>query len=307
VGFLMAVLATIAVLLRFEARRIRKAIKTDDYIIIVSLLCLIGQCACNIVGAIAGRLGTHASIDSTASKQTQMSQQLIVGKVIFITNLLAILGPGCTRASIFFLYKRVFIGQIFQVSSWIFIGLNVMWIISFLFSNIFACVPTSGIWSFSLSGKCVDVDRLFHSLVVSDVILDSLALVVPIYPVWHLQMPIQQKLTVSGIFLLGGFVVISGILRAIAQFNALKPNPDSTWSGAPAFYWATIETGVGIISACLPTMRPLFDRSGPESIIRVASRKLRSAVSGTALASNSKLRERRPSEGSEAIPLSTRL
>lgn len=38
VGFLMAVLATIAVLLRFEARRIRKAIKTDDYIIIVSLV-----------------------------------------------------------------------------------------------------------------------------------------------------------------------------------------------------------------------------------------------------------------------------
>ena len=37
-GFLMAILATIAVLLRFEARRLRRAIKTDDYLIVFSLV-----------------------------------------------------------------------------------------------------------------------------------------------------------------------------------------------------------------------------------------------------------------------------
>jgi len=39
-GIFMAIIATVAVLLRFEARRIRKSgFKTDDYLIIVALVC----------------------------------------------------------------------------------------------------------------------------------------------------------------------------------------------------------------------------------------------------------------------------
>ena len=38
--------------------------------------------------------------------------------------------------------------------------------------------------------------------------------------------------------------------------SALTRSKDSY---APAFYWSIIETNVGILSACLPTLRPLYD------------------------------------------------
>jgi hypothetical protein len=92
-------------------------------------------------------------------------------------------------------------------------------------------------------------------------------------------MPTRQKITVFCIFLLGGFVVVSGIFRVIAMFEALARHPDRTYSRAPAFYWATIKTGTGIVSGCLPTMRPLVSRSGPENIIRSVSRRVMGSLS----------------------------
>lgn len=128
---------------------------------------------------------------------------------------------------------------------------------------------------------------LFKSMVVSSVILDALVLTLPWYPVWNLNMPTRQKIVVSGIFLLGSFVVISSIFRIIAMYDALIPNRDTTWTRAPAFYWATIETGVGIVSGCLPTMRPLFSEPGPASIIQSVQRKLRSSFSRSKLSLDS--------------------
>jgi hypothetical protein len=140
-------------------------------------------------------------------------------------------------------------------------------------------------------------------MVISDVILDGLVLLIPWYPVWKLMMPVRQKVLVSGIFLLGGFVCLSGIFRVIAMFDAMNFNPDRTYVRAPAFYWATIETGIGIVSACLPTLRPLFSKSGPESIVMSAQRKLRGVLSRSKLVSEDRTDyslQHRPSEASEA-------
>ena len=114
-------------------------------------------------------------------------------------------------------------------------------------------------------------------------------------------MPTRQKIVVSGIFLLGAFVVISSIFRVVAMFDALIPNRDTTWTRAPAFYWATIETGVGIVSACLPTMRPLISKSGPESIIQSVQRMLRGPFSRSKLSQDSSSFNHRPSGESETM------
>ncbi|KAH8588161.1 hypothetical protein B0O99DRAFT_747042 [Bisporella sp. PMI_857] len=302
-GIFMAIIAALAVLLRFESRRLRKTgFATDDYIIVVALICLIGMSVCNIVGAVAGRMGTHDSIRTSASKQKIAERTLIRSKVIWILQLLTTLGPGLTRTSILFFYKRIFIGKYSQINSWTFIVVNGIWTISYFFGNIFGCVPLKGNWIHDPNGKCIDFFMFYKSMVISDVILDGLVLMIPWYPVWKLNMPIRQKVTVCGIFLLGGFVVLSGVVRIIAMFNALKPNPDRSYERAPAFYWATIETGVGIVSACLPTMRPLLSRSGPESIIRSVQRKIQSTLSRTKLVPEDYTLQHRPSEGSDTLP-----
>lgn len=136
---------------------------------------------------------------------------------------------------------------------------------------------------------------IFESMVVSDVILDGLVLTIPWYPVWHLNMPLRRKFTVCGIFLLGAFVCLFGIFRVFAMFDAVKPSADRSYSSAAAFYWATIETGIGILSACLPLMRPLIQESGPETLIRSVQQKLKKSLSRTRITSDG-VSSRRPSE-----------
>jgi hypothetical protein len=166
------------------------------------------------------------------------------------------------------------------------------------------CWPIEGNWSPTPIGKCVDFFKLYKSMVVSDVLLDGLVLIIPMYPVWQLQMPTRQKISVSGIFLLGGLVVLSGIFRIKAMFQALVFLPDRDYNESPAFYWATIETGTGILSACLPTFKPLFDKSGPESVLRSVQRRILGSMSNKSskLSSEEYTLDHRLSETSESVP-----
>ena len=45
-------------------------------------------------------------------------------------------------------------------------------------------------------------------------------------------------------------------LTTLSQISTL----DITWTDVPAAIWTPVECSVGVISACLPTMRPLFGR-----------------------------------------------
>ena len=94
--------------------------------------------------------------------------------------------------------------------------------------------------------------------------------------VWRLQVSTRQKLSLSTIFLLGILYVslllifqvtkdslalsacIASIVR-VATFNQVNPI-DVAYTIAPTAIWTVIEQALGIICACLPTTRPLFDR-----------------------------------------------
>lgn len=50
---------------------------------------------------------------------------------------------------------------------------------------------------------------------------------------------------------------MASIVR-IYYLNGLFKNTDATWWMGPSFAWSSIEPSVAIISACLPTLAPLF-------------------------------------------------
>ncbi len=105
----------------------------------------------------------------------------------------------------------------------------------------------------------------------------AVTLVLPWYPIYYLQMPLRQRLAIIGIFLTGGFVIASGVTRTVFVVQATKQGLDnscecyiyqqdsrvslliiSTNTEAPGFYWSTIQAASSVVSACLPSMRPLI-------------------------------------------------
>lgn len=131
---------------------------------------------------------------------------------------------------------------------------------------------------------------------VSDILTDSMVLSMPAPAVWQLQMSTRQKVAISGTFLLGALVVVSGIVRTVFSFRAAKtPQYDATYYAAPAVYWSLTETSLAVVSACLPTLLPIFRGFSLKSLLH----SLRSKLS---LHSISKIRSfgRQNSPGSES-------
>lgn len=56
----------------------------------------------------------------------------------------------------------------------------------------------------------------------------AMILVLPWYPVYHLQMPLRQRLLVCGIFLSGGFVIASGIAKSVFVAQAIEAGSDES-------------------------------------------------------------------------------
>jgi len=53
-------------------------------------------------------------------------------------------------------------------------------------------------------------------------------LILPLHPIYHLQLALQTRLKLYGIFLLGGFVVVAGIFRAVYTHQGLELTPDDS-------------------------------------------------------------------------------
>ncbi|KAL1860248.1 hypothetical protein Daus18300_009302 [Diaporthe australafricana] len=83
----------------------------------------------------------------------------------------------------------------------------------------------------------------------------------PLPQIWKLQMSRTRRIQLAAVFLLGSLVVGAGIARCVLSASGVTSQStdlDYTYSRAPAVYWTVIEANVGVISACLPTLRPLL-------------------------------------------------
>lgn len=56
-------------------------------------------------------------------------------------------------------------------------------------------------------------------------------------------------------------VCVAGILRVLAYHPTQLA--DSTYSGVGSMTWSIVEQGIGVVCACLPTLRPLMESMSP--------------------------------------------
>ncbi|KAL2036608.1 hypothetical protein N7G274_010634 [Stereocaulon virgatum] len=79
--------------------------------------------------------------------------------------------------------------------------------------------------------------------------------------VWKLQVTFEQKMALSGVFLMGGVGLIASAVRMSIFFrhNAFL---DRTWTSVQLLSWGVIECGMILVAACLPTLMPVFHSIG---------------------------------------------
>lgn len=163
------------------------------------------------------------------------------------------------------------------------------------------CRPFAYYWDRSIpNGHCVNDNLIGYTITAVNVATDLVVLVLPIPWLWGMNMTAPKRLAVVGLFILGSLYVpvppplhpilfadktfhsvcVAGIVR-LPLLAELKLS-DVTWTSVSVGLWVDVECNIGILSACLPIMRPLFSTKYPSSPLSHLVRLVRSiSVSST--------------------------
>ena len=186
-----------------------------------------------------------------------------------------------TKSSIIIFYLRLSRNthRLLRIASWVTFGVvNVAGLILTLF-NIFQCIPVARV--FDPVGKCIPLITLYLASVPVNVITDLAVLVLPIPVLTGMQLPRKQKTILIATFGLGIYVIATDIVRiyylqqsssgfsGVSQANTsplLGDEVNFAWYASLSFMWSAVEVNVGIICACVPTLKPLISRILPRLI-----------------------------------------
>lgn len=295
VTIFLTVLAMVAIVLRFCARRLKKVgLGWDDYTILPAMLFTIVSAICIYVGAADGDLAKHIELDAQGNG-VWTHRDVVFLEINFAQQLSSTLTFGLTKLSVLLFYKRVFRGDTFNAAVWTMMGIVGVWFVAFFFANLLQCYPISVNWvdSGAQNTSCINTNMMYIAQAWTDMLTDVMILSLPIPCIWALQMPARHKVGVTAIFLLGLLTVLSGIAKLVVFYHIIAEaawDYDITWFETPGVLWPMVESALGIVGACLPLLRPLFAGTSTRGFMR----NLRSVAIRTITGAE----EPKPSEGS---------
>ncbi|KAL9599289.1 MAG: hypothetical protein Q9219_003916 [cf. Caloplaca sp. 3 TL-2023] len=144
---------------------------------------------------------------------------------------------------------------LFRRILYIFAGVITCCAVAVVIVSVFQCTPVHAFWDVDTPGHCINIDHFFLASGSINVLFDFIIFVLPIPLLWRLRTSFSQKVVLTAIFTLAGFVVVVSIIR-VAVLSRIGKR-DLTWNYVNAGIWAETEPAVAVICACLPSLRPL--------------------------------------------------
>ncbi|KAL4993408.1 hypothetical protein BDV10DRAFT_179227 [Aspergillus recurvatus] len=162
------------------------------------------------------------------------------------------------KLSMCFLYRRIFPVHIFRQAIYAIIAFCLVWFVAAFISSFLYCIPIRYFWDKTVDGHCFNFSVYFLVVELVDMLIDLAIIGLPIPTVLRLHMSLRKRLAVASIFLLSAFILVTGTIRIIYLYNP----GDDLLPLARAVLWSTINLGVAILCACLPTYPPLLVMCG---------------------------------------------
>lgn len=185
-----------------------------------------------------------------------MSQTLWICQFMYATAL------ALVKLSIISSYLRVFPTKMFRrIMYGLAVPIVMVWICSIVVT-ILMCRPIRGAWDFTLPRKCLAIEDFYYFTTSFSIFTDFLLCTLPVPVFWRLKLPRRQKYIVSLLFMLGLFATVASALRisVLHDVNSL----DVTAGSISTMNWSVVEVGTGVICACIPCLKPLFNNVFPD-------------------------------------------
>ncbi|VUC30842.1 unnamed protein product [Clonostachys rosea] len=279
----MLILSGIAVVLRIAVRFSQRQ-KPDlpDYLVVFSLI-LFGGYGATILNHIfnVSSTGAFEGMPMKTNKIPTWERQEFM-KMVFAVEIIFCVIITLIKTSLLIFYWNIFSVSRLQRNTIIGTATAcLIWFIVFLCLTIFQCHPVQYIWE-KLNQKeyCIPSPPILLSMEITNLFLDIVILAIPTFVVSRLNLSTPKKVSVLGIFLLGLGVCAASIARMTAIWR--PPNVLHKIDTPQTILWSTLQIGMAIICACLPTLGPLLhcgaahtkSWSGSVNIIRSGSMKI---------------------------------
>lgn len=136
-------------------------------------------------------------------------------------------------------------------------GFVILYGIAGTLGTIFQCVPLSDLWKppSSKPPVCIKFGLLVKTMDIVNILTDIFILILPIPLVWRLQVSKSRRWQLVLVFSLGGLVCLISFVRLFFLRVGMW---DASYDDVRVTTLSAIECCVGILSACLPTYRPLW-------------------------------------------------
>ena len=95
----------------------------------------------------------------------------------------------------------------------------VLWCILAVVGIIFSCIPVRAVYDPSILGRCINLDLFIVVVEALNCLEDAVIVLMPLNIVRHLQMPRRHKSSLGLIFVLGGFVIITSVVRIVYTWH----------------------------------------------------------------------------------------
>ncbi|KAI1477116.1 hypothetical protein K445DRAFT_363824 [Daldinia sp. EC12] len=253
VAWSFSVISTLVVALRFYVRLgIQRKFKIDDYMIIITLLCVMGMSAFLTV-AVSWGAGKH--IEAFESNPSDAKYAI---KWVYLDESLAIMTPLFGRVSYVLLLSNIMPPCRFKrILLWVLIAVHFVVDIVALSLSLAQCRPFRGYWDKSTHPNCWPfVVQIYAVSVQIWSVVDLVLAAFPCSLFWNLSLHWKQKVFLSSIMGFGVFAMIASIIKTIELKN-LKEE-DLTFSMLRIAICSVFEAHLVLLSASLPTVIPIF-------------------------------------------------
>ncbi|KAI1085223.1 hypothetical protein F5B20DRAFT_521410 [Whalleya microplaca] len=269
-------ISAVAIALRYQARRVRAAAwKADDWLVFSAMLLIWGLGIILIYGASQGTIGTHTGVNSKTGEVDVTSHEDQISMLGAISQLITVITLGTIKFGMVMFYRRIFISGWFKKISLAILVLIAGGTVAFFFATLFECDGQHFelMWMSiqTYNQVCYRYKDIQLAHCVSDIATDLIVLSLLMVAIWKLRMTVRLKIILTLIILTSLLSTAAGIARLVI---VVKDIVDTTPGAQDVrgietniLVWSYVEVGVGVMVACLPTLKPTFDNYSLDSIV----------------------------------------
>ena len=179
--------------------------------------CVLGWCRLSTIDVHLGTNDCKSSGPFTHMLSDQVADQC---KADYVSSWLNLMNVLCVKLSVLCLYRRIFETAKFRRFTFWFGIVVAAIMILMMIAGAFRCIPVQSIWDPRVkSNVCLNYLAGFVAGFTLNTITDVILLAMPFVMIRSLQMPVQKKLELVGIFLLGIGTCIASILRITSTYS----------------------------------------------------------------------------------------